>query len=632
MKYYFTIIVFIFGLQFKNQAQVKAKFDNEKFIINKIAPSDFPILDNVITQSSVILLPEKLPVALGGLKSNFFNIDGFIKDNNDAGKLKIYVTVGSPKWVHKRRDNYRIQETPTQIGIYSSYYYEIDYTVELKYLNKTIEVDTFTTINSVTFRELTRIANIVKDFKFAESTPEYGDQIEKAVFDTFEQIQKVLNQKLKYKKTRFYTDFYFLTNTEHPEYEKMTAFKTEISKQLKNITSEVGLNKIELFPHLMYLESLLLKYPESKENTKIRYLALINLAKIHWLLEEPIQAINFAELLIKNDYRKSNGYNIIDLVNNGKFAEKKIRTHTQRFIELVKLGYKIEEEIEENRVAFFEKIEQDVIDNETQKNNRIATLENIHVERDNLLDSINTQKNPEILNNLIKSFGGATILKGIEKVHILSKLSFDDSNVPVYDEKWTSIFSNFLLKKKSPDLSYIVLNQADAWQHNDSHIGEKWKKVPASQYWNYTKNLDPIYLLSSFRIDLWNKYELEGEKIIQGKLCYHLNYTEKTLNVNNRFVPKTEYNLYIDKEKNYIVSSEKTEYEEGQKLYFERKIFSDYREIISLNSGAIPHKILVEIEDYQGQTFYQEEIEKVEINTGFNNRIFIKEVYSGGFK
>jgi len=70
----------------------------------------------------------------------------------------------------------------------------------------------------------------------------------------------------------------------------------------------------------------------------------------------------------------------------------------------------------------------------------------------------------------------------------------------------------------------------------------------------------------------------------------------------------------------------------GNKNYFERKVFQDYKEIASLNNGKIPHKILNEIEDYYGETSYQEVREKVEVNPVFSNRIFIKEVYFGSFK
>lgn len=69
----------------------------------------------------------------------------------------------------------------------------------------------------------------------------------------------------------------------------------------------------------------------------------------------------------------------------------------------------------------------------------------------------------------------------------------------------------------------------------------------------------------------------------------------------------------------------------GNKNSFERKVYQDYRAIPNLNNVKIPHRILVELENVYGDTFYQENRDKVEINTIFSNRIFMKEVYAGGF-
>lgn len=334
--------------------------------------------------------------------------------------------------------------------------------------------------------------------------------------------------------------------------------------------------------------------------------------------------------------RKVWGRDLIDRTNNSRFVNQKMRQHLPRFIELKKLGFQMEQEAiqetEDTRLAFFEKIERDVTDWEQEKTNRLNFIESAKNNRMSMLDFTQKQNNAELFKKVIDGYGGGQILKGVDKVHLLSKLTFEETNIPVYDEKWGLGFTNYLLKKRNPDVFYIVVNQAESWQHDDRVRAEKWKKMSNSDYLNVLPNLDPLYLLSSFRLDLWNNYELLADATIDGRLCYHLNYVVKTVNSNNRSVPKTEHHLYIDREKNRVISSEKTEFEDGKKLSFERKIYQDYRELISLNSGAVPYRILYQIEDFYGDTFYQEQIEKIEINSGFTNRIFIKEVYSGGFK
>ena len=213
----------------------------------------------------------------------------------------------------------------------------------------------------------------------------------------------------------------------------------------------------------------------------------------------------------------------------------------------------------------------------------------------------------------------------------MSTLNFDESNVPQSEEKWATA-TNYLLRKKMPNNYYEVINGPEAWSFQDKGVGDKWKKLNNSDYWEISNNLDPINLLTSFRFDLWNKLELLPDETSDGRLCYHLSYTEKTVNAKNRVIPKTEYHYFIDKEKFNIVSSEKTEFEEGQRNSYERKVYQDYKGISNLNNGQIPHKILYEFEDYYGDTFYQEDRSKIEVNPVFSNRIFIKEVYAGGFK
>jgi hypothetical protein len=444
-------------------------------------------------------------------------------------------------------------------------------------------------------------------------------------------IQDLLNYKLSYGTTETKEKFEFLTSKEHPECTKMLAFENEITSQLGKITVEKGFDAKALAPHLVFLESLLDKYPQSDQNSNIRFIVTNNLAYAYLLLENKEKALIYANLLIKNDQQTSRGTDIIDRVNKANFIANTIRTHTNRFVELKKLGFQIQEEKEDARMAFFEKLERQDLDWEQEKINRTKYLGLIKERRNNILDSIAFQNNPELLKNIIAGLGGSDAIKNIEKVHLLSRLNFDESNVPQTEEKWATP-TNYLLRKKMPNNYYEIINGPEAWSFQDRNVGEKWVKLSNSDFWEISNNLDAINLLTSFRFDLWNNLELLPDETSDGRLCYHLSYTEKTVNAKNRVLPKTEYHYYIDKEKYTIVSSEKTEFEDGNKNSFERKVYQDYREIPNLNNGKIPHRILYEFEDYYGDTFYQEDREKVEVNPVFSNRIFIKEVYAGGFK
>ena len=616
-------------------SQDKVKFTKKNFTMSSIFPSEFPCLDDILTQSSTFQVADKVPVAISNLKRDYFKIDGFIKDVGDNGQMKINVSIPSPEYLKSKVDTF-FNKKSYNFYYVPSYVFKVTIKVEIKCKSQSIYVEEFNSQEKVRVGEFLTKDELERGIHAIEMRNEFGFEIEKAINMSLLRIQEKLNQKLSYLTNQSKETFVFLTNKEHPEYAKMLEFENEITAQMTKFNLEKGLDPMPLVPHLAYLEGLLTKYPESPDNTKIRFIVTNNLAQVYFLLENKDKALSFSELLIKNDMRKVWGRDLIDRTENSRFVNQKIRHHLPRFAELKKLGFQMEQEAvqekEDTRLAFFEKIERDVADWEQEKANRLKYIETAKTTRISMLDSVQRQNNPELFKKLIEGFGGGQILKGVEKVHVLSKLTFEETNIPVYDEKWGLAFTNYLLKKKNPDLFYVVVNQAESWQHDDRVRSEKWKKMSNYDYLNVLPNLDPLYLLSSFRLDLWNNYELLADATIDGKLCYHLNYVEKTVNSSNRSIPKTEHHLYIDKEKNRIISSEKTEFEDGKKLSFERKIYQDYRELISLNSGAVPHRILYQIEDFYGDTFYQEQIEKIEINSGFASRIFIKEVYSGGFK
>lgn len=615
-------------------SQDKVKFTKKNFQVASIYPSEYECLDNALTQSSFFQIEDKVPVAEKNLKRDFFSFQGFIKEPEN-GKMKIYVSIPLPKFFMGRIDS-SILAKGSKYTYAPTFYFKASIKVEIKCNSQIIFSNVFNSTERVIYDGYITKEEATKAISKIELRNEYGLEIEKTINFALKNIELFLNQKLRYIPQQSKETFVFLTNKEHPEYAKMLEFEQEITAQMSKLNLEKGLDAVPLVPHLAYLEGLLTKYPESPDNTKIRFIITNNLAQVYFLLENKDKALYFSELLIKNDMRKVWGRDLIDRIENSHFVYQKIRHHLSRFTELKKLGFQMEQEAiqekEDTRLAFFEKIERDVADWEQEKTNRLKYIETAKTTQISMLDSIQKQNNAELFKKIIDGYGGGQILKGVEKVHILSKLTFEETNIPVYDEKWGLAFTNYLLKKKNPDLFYVVVNQSESWQHDDRVRAEKWKKMSNSDYLNVLPNLDPLYLLSSFRLDLWNNYELLADATIDGHLCYHLTYIAKTVNSSNRSVPKMEHHLFIDKENNRVISSEKTEFEDGKKLSFERKIYQDYREIISLNSGAIPHRILYQIEDFYGDTFYQEQIEKIEINSGFANRIFIKEVYSGGFK
>ena len=635
------IILLIFVLGFVSiQAQEKVTYKKGKFFIPTVFYSQYPSLDNVISQTTFYQLDPELKTEEQVLKKNYFNIDGYIKDPAN-GKLKIYITIPFPKYNNTQMDS--VYDSKVKIWLYYPYsQYNVKVNLEVKCADKLIYSDVIVSSEKSVFagnynKESARqaVANNqqrMKDSEIKENLTVEELGIDKAIYSTMNRIQQLLNYKFGYGNEHVKEKYEFMTSKSHPEYPQMLAFENAITEQMGKVTLEKGLDANALMPHLQYLESLLTKYPQSPDNENIRFLVSYDLALTYLLLENKEKALYFADLLIKNNKQNSKGEDIIDRVNKANFVDKMQRTHTNRFVELKKLGVKIKEEKEEERLAFFERIIQEEVDWEQEKISRTSNLEKSINERKNILDSISFQKNPDLLAKIISNLGGSEAVKKIEKTHILSKLKLEDSNMPQTEEKWSTT-NNYLLKKKAPHNYLEIINGPESWVHDDlDNSTEKWKKINNLDYSNMVVNLDPLNLLTSFRIDLWNKFDLVSDEVSQGRLCYHLTYFEKTLNSSNRVVPKTEYHLYVDKENFTIISFEKTEYFKGNKSSFERKIFQDYKEIAALNNGKVPHRILNEVEDYYGETSYQELREKVEVNPVFGNRIFIKEVYFGSYK
>jgi len=636
-----TLLILLLFLGFNTiNAQEKVTSKKGKFFIPTILYSQYPSLDNVITQTTLYQMDPELKTEEQVLKKNYFNIDGYLKDPSN-GKLKIYITIPLPKYTVTQMDS--VYNSKTKDWDYYPYSkFDVKINIEVKCADKLIYSNEFVSSEKNVFqgnykkseateavsnnRKIMSHSDIKNDF----SIEELGMDV--VIYATMDRIQNLLNYKLGYSSEEKKEKFEFMTSKSHPEYPQMLAFENEVTQQMSKVTLEKGLDSKGLMPHLVYLESLLTKYPQVPENENIRFIVSYDLALTYLLLENKEKALYFADLLVKNDKQSSKGTNIIERVNKANFVDKISRTHTTRFVELKKLGFKIKEEKEEARLAFFERIIQDDADWEQEKINRSAFLDKSINERKNILDSIYYQKNSDLLAKFVNSLGGSEAINKIEKTHIFSKIKLEDNNMPQTEEKWATA-TNYLLKKKTPSNYLEIVNGAESWAHDDQdNTTEKWKKINSSDYYNVVTSLDPLNLLTSFRIDLWNKFDLVSDDVSNGRVCYHLTYFEKTLNSANRTIPKAEYNLYIDKENYTIVSFEKTDYINGNKNYFERKVFQDYKEIASLNNGKIPHKILNEIEDYYGETSYQEVREKVEVNPVFSNRIFIKEVYFGSFK
>ena len=86
------------------QAQEKISSKKKKFYIPVISYSEFPVLDNALTQTTFYQMDKQLIQEEPILKKKYFNIEGFIKDPAN-GKLKIYLTIELPQYKATKIDS-----------------------------------------------------------------------------------------------------------------------------------------------------------------------------------------------------------------------------------------------------------------------------------------------------------------------------------------------------------------------------------------------------------------------------------------------------------------------------------------------------------------------------------------------
>ncbi|WP_233566047.1 Atg14 domain-containing protein [Flavobacterium sp. 81] len=401
------------------QAQEKISSKTKKFKIPVIRYSEFQALDNVLTQTAFYQMEKGLQEEETNLKKHYFNINGFIKDPVN-GKLKLYLTFAMPRYTQMNIDStFDKKENKWVYSARSNYLTNVK--LDVKYGDKILLTKDFGGSESYSISVGSSLGSMKvaasendKKIRTAVKESDYssvGLGFDNVIYQAAGRIQEFLDYKFGYTTDVSKERFEFVTTKGHSEYKQMLAFETEITAQMEKVTLEKGLDEKLLAPHLLYLESLLVKYPLSPANEDIRFIVTNNLAETYFLLENKEKALQYANLLIENDKLDSRGSTIVERVNRANFVDKKIRNHTTRFADLKKLGLKIAEEKEELRLAFFEKIDRQEADWNIEKENRAAALEKSKIQRENMLDSIAYQSNPDLLAKIIANLGGSDVFE-----------------------------------------------------------------------------------------------------------------------------------------------------------------------------------------------------------------------------
>jgi hypothetical protein len=233
------------------QAQEKISSKKKKFYIPVIEYSEFPVLDNALTQTTFYQMDKQLIQEEAILKKKYFNIEGFIKDPAN-GKLKIYLTVELPQYKATKIDSTFDKEKNGWIfQAFSNYSVKVK--MEAKCADKLLLTQDFNSVESFLLafgpkKDNLKAAIEMNNKKIAEAEKNGAYTVEElgldqVIYSSVDAIQRYLNYKLRYKTGEDKIKFEFVTSKGHPEYNQILAFENEITAQMGKVTLEKGLDE-----------------------------------------------------------------------------------------------------------------------------------------------------------------------------------------------------------------------------------------------------------------------------------------------------------------------------------------------------------------------------------------------------
>ena len=133
-------------------------------------------------------------------------------------------------------------------------------------------------------------------------------------------------------KTRF--NIWLLDTKGHPEQDALTQHYQNVKTVFESISAyQLTQDNIDaLKPSIEYYESIPQKYQaDEKADRKLRYAAFFNLSNIYLHLDNPTKAIEYANLLIQNDYDKGDGKDFVKDAGKLKELLASKQTASRRF-------------------------------------------------------------------------------------------------------------------------------------------------------------------------------------------------------------------------------------------------------------------------------------------------------------
>ncbi|MFP2997092.1 hypothetical protein ABN763_14340 [Spongiivirga sp. MCCC 1A20706] len=177
------------------------------------------------------------------------------------------------------------------------------------------------TYNSDEFRSYTKAKEFYNNNRYNLRDRFKSDFFKSVVGD----MNYTLNKKYGYRIADKKDQFWILDSRKHPETPKHKEMY-ELMKEAfaSKMKSDVATDELAaaLAPAIEYFEGVPARYPGDKKRIrKLRYSSYYNLANIYYYLDNPEKTIEYGQMIIDNDYDKSDGKQFI---KDGEYLRKQL--------------------------------------------------------------------------------------------------------------------------------------------------------------------------------------------------------------------------------------------------------------------------------------------------------------------
>ncbi|MCU0437407.1 MAG: hypothetical protein MUC49_05785 [Raineya sp.] len=248
------------------------------------------------------------------------NLNSFYVTSSDV-KTKVYKELVDGKTVERN----------AYYGLVSS---EIDYTIVITDAKKMTKIFESGPIKSSFYDSSQESSDKKPGYDFLKNYPT-STIFTKAINQWATEVNKKLTSEIGYQKREEEQRFYYLDSKKHPEYPAFSENFTKLEAILSTIkvtNTDITEARKQAIPVLAYFDDLAKRYnKDEKGDKRLRYAGYYNAGLLNYNLDFMEEAIKYGELVVKNDYDKEDGKQLIKAAQFYKNLLEKNNTTSRHF-------------------------------------------------------------------------------------------------------------------------------------------------------------------------------------------------------------------------------------------------------------------------------------------------------------